>query len=170
MEIGWKLKKLFYYIENIFTKRVYLIGQDRFGLIGYRNKLIDKCFGWRKTIICLEKLNNIKNFYKPLLPFRKLSFNKCYYPWFSWFSFNKLVRTIIIYKEKGNEEVCIGYVTSYHINSIVYNKDGNKIKVIDQPVITISFPHRNLLNNVIGGSAKISTKDIIILGYFKTNE
>lgn len=167
MEIGWKFKKLYYYIENIITERVYLIGQDRFGLVGYCNKLIGKCFGWRKTIICLEKLNNVKNFYKPLQPFRKLSFNKYYYP---WFFFNRLIHTIIIYKEKGKEEVCIGYVSSYNINSIVCNKDSNKIKVIDQPVVTISFPHRNLLNEVICDSAIIPTKDIIILGYFKTNE
>lgn len=168
MEISWKLKKLYYYIENIFTKRVYFIGQDRFGLIGYRNKLIDKCFGWHKTITCLEKLNNIKNFYKPLPPYRKLSFNKYYY--YPWFSFYKLKHTIIIYKEKGNEEVSIGYVSSFYSNSIVDKKDGNIIKVINQPVVTINFPHRNLLNNVIGDSATISTKDIIILGYFKTNE
>ena len=158
MEISWKLKKLYYYIENIFTKRVYLIGRGRFGLIGYCNKLISKCFGWRNTIICLEKLNNIKNFYKPL-PLRKLSFNKYYYPWFSYY---KLIGTTIIYKEKKNKEVSIGYVSSYHINSIVDTKDGNKIKVIEQPAITISFPRRNLLDEVIGDSAIIPIKDIII--------
>lgn len=162
MEISWKLKKLFYYIENIFTKRVYLIGQDRFGFIGYNNKLIGECFGWRKTIICLEKLNNIKNFYKPLQLFRKLSFNKYYYP---WFSFNKLIHTIIIYKEKGNKEVSIGYLSSFYNMRSAVNK---KVIVTDQ--ITIYFPPRNLLNNVIADSATISTKDIIILGYFKTNE
>ena len=167
MEISWNLKKLNYYIENIFTKRVYLIEQDKFGLIGYSNKLIGKCFGWRKTIMCLVKLNNVKNFYKPLQPFQKLLFNKYYYP---WFSLNKLLSTIIIYKKRGYEEVSIGYVSSYHINSIIDNKDGNKIKVIDQPVITISFPHRNLLSEVIVDSEIILTKDIIILGYFKTNE
>lgn len=159
MEISWKLKKLYYYIENIFTKRVYLIGRDRFGLIGHSNKLIDKCFGWRKTIICLEKLNNIKNFYKPLPLFRKLSFNKYYYP---WFSFYKLKHTIIIYKEKGNEEVCIGYLFNFH-NTVVSGK-----KVMNQ--ITINFLHRNLLSEVICSSAIIPIKDIIILGYFKTNE
>lgn len=167
MEISWKLKKLYYYIENIFTKRVYFIGQDRFGLIGYCNKLIGKYFWWSKTIMCLEKLNNIENFYKPLHPVRKLSFNKYYYP---WFFLNKLLRTIIIYKEKGYEEVIIGYVSSYHINSIIDNKDGNKIKVIDRPAVTISFPHRNLLSEVISDSATILIKDIIILGYFKISK
>lgn len=162
MEIGWKLKKLYYYLENIFTKRVYFIGQDRFSLIGHSNKLIGKCFGLCKTIMCLEKLNNIKNFYKPLQPFRKLSFNKYYYP---WFSFNKLTRTIIIYKEKGNEEVSIGYISSFYDIGPVVN---GKVKVINQ--ITINFPHRNLLNEVMGDSATISTKDIIILGYFKMNK
>lgn len=164
MEIGWKLKKLYYYIENIFTKRVYLIGLDKFCLVGYNNKLIDKCFGWRKTIMCLEKLDNIKNFYKPLPIFRKLSFNKYYYP---WFSFNKLIHTIIIYKEKRYEEVIIGYISSYHINTVVDSKNGNEI---DRPVVIINFPHRNLLSEVIGDSETIQTKDIIILGYFKTNE
>lgn len=161
MEISWKLKKLYYYIENIFTKRVYLIGQDRFGLIGYSNKLIDKCFGWRKTIICLEKLNNIENFYKPLQPFRKLSFNKYYYP---WFSYNKLIHTIIIYKEKGNEEMYTGYVSSLYDIAVV----NGKAMVINQ--ITINFPHRNLLSEVMCDSAIILTKDIIILGYFKMNK
>ena len=164
MEIGWKLKKLYYYIENIFTKRVYFIGQDRFGLIGYCNKLIGKCFGWRNTIICLEKLNNIENFYKPLQPYRKLSFNKYYYP---WFSFYKLKHTIIIYKEKEYEEVSIGYVSSFYDmrGSIVV--DG-KVKVMNR--ITINFPHRNLLSEVICDSETIPTKDIIILGYFKMNK
>ena len=166
MEIGWKLKKLYYYLENIFTERIYLIGQDRFGLIGHSNKLIGKCFGWRKTIICLEQLNYVKNFYKPLQPFRKLSFNKYYYP---WFFFNKLIHTIIIYKEKGNKEVSIGYVSSFYSKSIV-SKDSNIIIVIDHPKVTINFLSRYLLNEVTGDSATISTKDIIVLGYFKTNE
>lgn len=164
MEISWKLKKLYYYIENIFTKRVYLIGRNKFGLVGYCNKLIGKCFGWSKTIICLEELNNIKNFYKPLPLFRKLSFNKYYYP---WFSFNKLIRTIIIYKEKGYEEVIIGYVSSFYDMRGPIVVDG-KVKVMNR--ITINFPHRNLLSEVICDSETIPTKDIIILGYFKMNK
>lgn len=159
MEIGWKLKKLYYYIENIFTKRVYLIGRDRFGLIGHSNKLIGECFGWCNTIMCLEQLNNIENFYKPLQPFRKLSFNKYYYP---WFTFNKLICKIIIYRKRGYEDVSIGYVSNFY-DTVVFRK-----KVMNQ--ITIDFPHRNLLSGAICDSVKILVKDIIILGYFETNE
>ena len=156
MEIKWKLRKIFSLLENIFTERAYFVGCDRFGVEGYKNTLISKSFGYSKTIKCIEKLYNIKNFYKPSL-YQTILFKK-YYP---WYSLNKLINKTIIYIEKGEKEVKLGYISSIG-RLYVYGKKNK--------TITARKAHIHYFYNIMGSlcfeSSTILIKDIIILGYF----
>lgn len=157
MEIKWKLRKLFSLLENIFTERSYFVGCDRFGIEGYKNTLISKNFGYSKTIKCIEKLYNIKNFYKPLPLCQTILFKK-YYPWYSK---SKLRNKTIIYIKKGEKEVRLGYISS--IGRFYFYSKNDKTK-------TALKANIHYFHNIIGGlccnSEIILIKDIIILGYY----
>ena len=163
MEIKWKLRKIFSLLENIFTERSYFVDCNRFGVKGYNNTLIGKNFGYNKTIKCIESLYNIKinNFYKPLPLCRTILFKK-YYP---WYSLNKLINKTIIYIEKGEKEVKLGYISSIRrIN--VYGKN-NKTKTALKANIHYS---PDIIVGSFCESTTILIKDIIILGYFKISK